>query len=247
MKKLLNKRGFTIVEIIVTLAVLGIVIGPLMAMFITSQKINNEGSKEYKSIQLSQQYMEEIKGMEKIDELSNYNTSHYNYSKNGDGSYDIESLLATESPYVVKIEIKPVNNGIVVNDDSTVYGESIKITNDSVIRNSVKVYDIINNNVDMSVTANKEVVIGTDAFLPNPATVKIILESDVTLNFMNNKKVVEFYIDDKDGVFDCSVNVFGGVSPKVFSIRNIAAKGILYNIVIKVDDQELVNSTKIFK
>lgn len=67
MKKIFNNKGLTLVEIIITLSVLGVVISPLMAMFVTSQKINRESEKEYDAIQLAQEYMEDIKAMTVLD------------------------------------------------------------------------------------------------------------------------------------------------------------------------------------
>ena len=66
LKRILNQKGLTLVEIIVTLAVLGIVIAPLMSMFVTSQKVN----------QLAQKYMEEIKAMDTIS-IGNFNNGVY--------------------------------------------------------------------------------------------------------------------------------------------------------------------------
>jgi len=39
MMRIRNNKGLTLVEILITLAVLGIVIMPLMSMFFTSQKM----------------------------------------------------------------------------------------------------------------------------------------------------------------------------------------------------------------
>lgn len=54
-------KGLTLIEVIITLAVIGIVITPLMSMFVVSAKINGESSLELKSILTAQKYMEEIK------------------------------------------------------------------------------------------------------------------------------------------------------------------------------------------
>ena len=67
MNRLFNNRGLTLIEVIMTLAILGVVICPLMNMLVLSEKINKEGRKEYKSIQTAQYYMEEIRAMDGID------------------------------------------------------------------------------------------------------------------------------------------------------------------------------------
>lgn len=83
MKILFNKKGLTLIEIIVTLAVLGIVIAPLMSMFVTSQKINVESRKEYEALQFAQKYMEEIKAMDPTLDISFF--SSYDYEDTSDG------------------------------------------------------------------------------------------------------------------------------------------------------------------
>lgn len=67
MKRLFNMDGLTIVEIIMSLAILGIVICPLMSMFVFSQNLNNKSEIEYKSILQAQKYMEEIQAMDTLD------------------------------------------------------------------------------------------------------------------------------------------------------------------------------------
>lgn len=67
MNRLFNNRGLTLVEVIMTLAILGVVICPLMNLLVVSQKINNEGENEFESIQTAQYYMEEIRARDGID------------------------------------------------------------------------------------------------------------------------------------------------------------------------------------
>ena len=58
MKELFNNKGLTLVEIIMTLAILGVVICPLMNLLVISQKINSEGEKEYRVIKTTQYIIE---------------------------------------------------------------------------------------------------------------------------------------------------------------------------------------------
>lgn len=102
MKIILNKRGLTLVEIIMTFAVLGVVICPLMTMFITSYKINNFCEQEYKSMLLAQKYIEEIESMERI------NTSDYPYNLEN-GCYE-RNILHADSIYTTKIRIIPAGS-----------------------------------------------------------------------------------------------------------------------------------------
>jgi prepilin-type N-terminal cleavage/methylation domain-containing protein len=67
MNKLFNNRGLTLVEVIITLAILGAVICPLMNLLVLSQKINSIGENEYSVIQTAQYYMEETRAAGEID------------------------------------------------------------------------------------------------------------------------------------------------------------------------------------
>lgn len=67
MSRLFNNRGLTLVEVIMTLTILGAVVCPLMNLLVLSEKINNEGENEFESIQTAQYYMEEIKATDGID------------------------------------------------------------------------------------------------------------------------------------------------------------------------------------
>lgn len=107
MKRFFNQKGLTLIEIIVTLAVLGVVITPLMSMFVTSQKVNVESRKEYEALQLAQKYMEEIKAMDTIS-IGTFINGTYEESegaftwneKSDDDKYDliikVEGLVGDE-------------------------------------------------------------------------------------------------------------------------------------------------------
>lgn len=94
--------GITLVETIITMAVLGAVIVPLMNLFVMSAKINNESSKEYKSILQAQRYIEEIKALPIID------TSKYIYDSSLN-SY-IRTVIQTDNEFGAEIKIKPQSN-----------------------------------------------------------------------------------------------------------------------------------------
>jgi type II secretory pathway pseudopilin PulG len=89
----------TLIEIIITLSIMGIVIAPLMSMFVTSQKINNEGEKKYNAIRLAQKYIEEIKSMDVFD------TGASGYTLKV-GSTDTYEKTVSEDGYTVDITVK---------------------------------------------------------------------------------------------------------------------------------------------
>lgn len=86
-----------------TLTVLGVVICPLMNLFVLSEKINKEGENEYRSIQSAQYYMEEIKAMNEIDtEVYFYNAEKLCY----------ERIITSLDNYRAEIRIERGNYGL---------------------------------------------------------------------------------------------------------------------------------------
>lgn len=61
LKLIKNNKGFTLIEILITLAVLGIVILPLSGLLINSLKINNNAKELLEANNIAQTYMENLK------------------------------------------------------------------------------------------------------------------------------------------------------------------------------------------
>lgn len=127
LKLLRNIDGITLVETIITMAVLGAVIVPLMNLFVLSAKINNESSKEYKSILQAQKYIEEIKALSIID------TSKYIYDSSLN-SY-IRTVIQTDNEFGAEIKIKPQSNFL--------YSIEVKIFDDGEEINSLEATKIV--------------------------------------------------------------------------------------------------------
>ena len=103
MNRLFNNRGLTLIEVIMTLAILGVVICPLMNMLVLSEKINKEGQIECKSIQTAQYYMEETRAMDEIDMGAYiYNPERLCY----------ERIITTPDNYRAEIRIKMGSYGL---------------------------------------------------------------------------------------------------------------------------------------
>lgn len=243
MKKPMDNKGLTLIEIIVTLALLGIVISPIMGFFITSQKINNESEREFKSIQLAQKYMEEIKSMDKID------VNKYDYD-NFTGTYE---RTETEDGYAVNIEIKPASEN--ENQDETViYDAELTI---GAIDNSNTVYwneipypgMIINDNVNLAIEDAK-IILGENELSTTAIKIKVVFNTSVALNIIKSSRYLELYIENNSVADGWEINVLEGTIPKIFGLNEEAANNILYDITVNVTKDEystIVEGTKIFK
>lgn len=227
MKRILNQKGLTLVEIIVTLAVLGIVIAPLMSMFVTSQKVNVESRKEYEAIQLAQKYMEEIKAMDTIS-IGNFNNGVYEENE-GVGTFTWREE-SDDAKYDLIIKVMgSVDGGSV--------SESPPVT-----------YDFTES-IDSDYTLNVISPLGYE-------NIKIILERDnLDINVTNKASghTVNLYIFSIEGEnYAAKVNVTEG-SVRVYKneARERKPDNLLYNIEITVkrDTEEIntISGTTIFK
>ncbi len=119
MKELFNNKGLTLVEIIMTLGILGVVICPLMNLLVLSQKINSEGEKEYRVIQTAQYFMEEIRAMDEIDTgVFIYNGEEMCYERivlDVLDDYSAEIKITPGSYGLHYIEVNILNDGEVIN------------------------------------------------------------------------------------------------------------------------------------
>lgn len=119
MKKLLNFCGFTMIEVILSIALLGIAIAPLTGIFALSAKINRESSHEYKSFLEAQRYIEEIKAMESIDYTKYpYNSISGMYEGTAiqtEDKFGAKVKLIPQEGFLYLIEVNIIDDGKVVN------------------------------------------------------------------------------------------------------------------------------------
>lgn len=124
-----NNRGITLVELIVTIAVVGILIAPVTSMFVFSAKINMAASKEFEAAMLSQSYMEEIKAMEEIDmQKYVFNAVTGKYERlisETENNYGAEITIEAGDGIVYLIDISIIKEGEVINsfEGSKIFGE----------------------------------------------------------------------------------------------------------------------------
>ncbi|WMJ76664.1 MULTISPECIES: type IV pilus modification PilV family protein [unclassified Sedimentibacter] len=118
-KCLLKACGFTLAEVIISIAVLGMVIAPIMTLFVMSARLNIESSREYKSFLAAQKYMEEIKAMDEI-ELSGYiydsdDGCYKRIVAQSGEDYGAVIIIEPERDFLYSIEVYITYEGEVVN------------------------------------------------------------------------------------------------------------------------------------
>ena len=67
-KYLKTNKGFTLLELILSIAILSIIIVPISSMFINSIKTNNISNEKMQAIYASQTLMENIKALDEVSE-----------------------------------------------------------------------------------------------------------------------------------------------------------------------------------
>ena len=131
----LNNVGFTLIEIILSIAILAILLVPALNSFVTAAKVNAKAQKNQKVTTLAQNIMESLKGMD-IEEtalqfndgkpfqvlscnLNGSTTSNYKmktYVENGYGEYDntggVYAKLTTSSTPLSSVMVTPGVGGV---------------------------------------------------------------------------------------------------------------------------------------
>ncbi|KYH35324.1 hypothetical protein CLTEP_07280 [Clostridium tepidiprofundi DSM 19306] len=87
-----KQKGFTLVELIITIAILGIIIVPISSMVLTSAKITKDSEDKLNATNIAQEYMEKIKS----DDSLVLNNSKLNYEE---GKYNIECEIRPIDDY----------------------------------------------------------------------------------------------------------------------------------------------------
>lgn len=100
--------GITLVDVVVSIAVLGCLIVPLMTLFVMSARINRESNKEFMSLLAAQKYIEEILATQYID------TSKYVFNSEM-GFYERE-VSQTEGEYEAYIKISQRRANLLIVD-----------------------------------------------------------------------------------------------------------------------------------
>ncbi|WP_312814528.1 type II secretion system protein [Sedimentibacter sp.] len=113
-----NNEGFTLLEVILTLSIFGLVVTPLMSMLVFAAKINHESDREYKSFLAAQSCMEEIKaaGIDNEDYIYDSNTGSYERTiSQNDNEFGYEVRIVPEKSFYYVIDISILDNGEVIN------------------------------------------------------------------------------------------------------------------------------------
>jgi prepilin-type N-terminal cleavage/methylation domain-containing protein len=103
MKFIKSKKGLTLIEIIISLAILSIIIAPILSLTLNSVKINKKSDEKMEALSLAQKKIEGIKSPKYIIDKSSYTQIGSELTRNyTEGAYKItETLLIPSQSQVV--------------------------------------------------------------------------------------------------------------------------------------------------
>jgi prepilin-type N-terminal cleavage/methylation domain-containing protein len=157
-----SNKGFTLLELVISIAILFIIVVPLSNLVMNSFMITNKAGIKQKAAHIAQRYMEKIKAddVENIEDIirndNNVETwEKYGYSSSEDG-FNIILNAKREEGYLIPIheDDKDINNydykfEISKNENKiNIYGKSTQIDSYSIVPNSDVEVNIKNNKKD---------------------------------------------------------------------------------------------------
>lgn len=264
-----RNKGFTLLELIISIAILSIILIPLSNLVISTFKITNKASIKQEATNLAQKYMEKVKADSSIDldrivdEGAIFSSYGYPASENG---YNITYTASREDDYS-----PPAEGGGV---DENAFDYRFELSKEE---NLVKVYkstDLINSHnitIDRSlnITINNkdqlEYSINGDAMATISKTKNdaedIYIRIDVNRDDLSNPIMINatnkckgqliFYFVKADSLthdVQCKVINNGGNIIKYENVKSSTAaiqKGRLYKIIIQVekDEEKIINES----
>ena len=249
-KWLKNKKGLTLIEILVSLAILGIIIAPVSSMFLTTIKANQRAKSILLANQLAQQYMEKLKaspnpmnepippvdtatGFVLLTEVTKYKDEEFKLPSGGSSG---------SSPYVSIVDIfERDGSNIFVYDGEGNFGGKLNIKQSNGMNNiDLDIYS------DRLVFSNKNKK-GNNIVIPFDASeinIKIMYEGNIKIHiFVDHIDVipVNFYLNKESMLkhFDIKSKKNRPVSiyPQYLPENPSEVSNILYKITVTVKDK----------
>lgn len=100
-----HTKGFTLMEVLVSIAMVGIMFLPLMSVFSHSLSINMDARNKQRGNEVAVSVLEEVQQVPTIDALD----SAYGYTKNGDGTYELvrRGIQSDGKEFTAKVVVNP--------------------------------------------------------------------------------------------------------------------------------------------
>ncbi|MFT9494808.1 type IV pilus modification PilV family protein [Anaerosolibacter sp.] len=196
-----NEKGITLLEIIISMAILGIIITPLSNLFVGAVRINAMAKDQMEANQYAQEYMERLKGEDPIPMERN------------------QPILDTDYWVITRRwEVGDYGMSETNNDDAISYHAEIDFTNLGVSNGEILTIMVTDSQISMADAAPVHLFGGSN----EPVNVKIKCNNDnnYIINIQNNssRRVNLYKVYSNTSKTKVSVNVLNGV---VYVYENI--------------------------
>ncbi|MGH4118662.1 prepilin-type N-terminal cleavage/methylation domain-containing protein [Clostridium sp.] len=220
------KKGFTLIEVVISIAILSIIIAPILSLTLSTLKINKQSDDKLKAINIAQKNLEEIKS--------------FDYKLLPGATFPIKETK-TENSFSIERTIIPIEEykfDVSNNDINIIYDAEVK---DSVIKNNIPgvltTNYITNNNleIDFSGITSREINVKIELTGNDSVNIDLnnINNSDSN-NIINNTEGMNVYFTkgSRYSITRCSgkVNIFTNISENTDLNDNYR----LYKVIIEV-------------
>ena len=235
-----NDKGYTLIELIISIAVLMIILVPFYNMFLFSSKVNALGRQELDAVSAGKMYLEEIKLSDEVMDIEDEEIVEY---RGYDLAIDIEKI----DEYVIESE----------DSDNTLVDEdlNIEIFNHADIKASAEDFFIVYYSSDVKIVLNEkgELLVNGDYVLKDKKNnLNIVVEfNQVTGNYLfevenYSGNTLSLYIKEPDSKnYTCDIYVITGKVNIFKNIKDLTIKRedlcYLYKVAIDVsrDDKHI--------
>jgi len=235
-----NNKGFTLIEVILTIAILGLIIVPLSSMFITSATMNTKSKTEYDAATIAQKYMEKVKGLNK------YDASALTIDPNEDKPFDVSMTLDEVTGYPnmqVDASITPPYDIVIKEESGNIFFNKGDGSTIATIPYSTDFSMTFDTN---SITINSNTYTYTGI---SNIKVGIYLTRSINIQIKNNRsEIINFeVIKNMSNTNICNLSVINGEIKKKTNILadpiEKLSNSVLYKVKIsvKLNGDELVN------
>lgn len=207
MIKFNNNRGLTLIELIVTLGILGIIITPLSALFINSAKYSRFAEDKLKATSIAQEYMEKIKSQDIVNEGEKRETR---------GNFEVIINIDDDSRYrfLNLVEDEPIRES----KDNIKYNFTVKVGNED----SIVIFDennslLFNYILPLKNLQKEDIKVHIDKY-QNKIVFKLFIEDildqlfEKQINDENTKISIEIYdknfIIEAENYSDKDLNIY---------------------------------------
>ncbi|WP_461206961.1 prepilin-type N-terminal cleavage/methylation domain-containing protein [Clostridium sp. DL1XJH146] len=107
-----SKKGMTLLEVIISIAILGIIVTPMLSLSLTSNKINAKSEEDIQAMALAQKHFEYLKSKECVIDTNNkeYLDINDTYKKIDDGKklFDYDTNNDGNNDFIIKEEVNSI-------------------------------------------------------------------------------------------------------------------------------------------